>query len=165
MAGYKWEANSKEHPHEYHMWNNMHSRCYNTSREDYRHYGGKGITVCERWHDFDNFYADVGDVPPGMTLGRRDHNKGYAPDNWHWQTRAEQARDRDYCCYIEWDGREQTAICWARELGMGYRTILGRFAKGYPPEIILYQGNLLTREGDALLSKYDYAPLRGPRHG
>jgi hypothetical protein len=159
--GYAWTTNTKHNHRAYNMWHNMHRRCYDPSNKDYKDYGGKGITVCDRWHSFDDFCADVGDAPEGMTLGRKDHSKGYAPDNWHWQTPTEQSRDREYCCRIEWEGKAQSAAEWARELDMGYRTILGRFAKGYPPEIILYQGNLLTKEGEALLAKHGYERVGG----
>jgi len=69
-------------------------RCFNPNVRDYCNYGGRGITVCERWLKFENFYADMGDPPPGKWLDRRNNDRGYGPDNCHWTTPTEQARNR-----------------------------------------------------------------------
>lgn len=67
----------------------MHKRCLNQNHPKYARYGGRGITICERWlHNFDNFYADMGPRPPGLTLERKDNDQGYRPSNCAWETRA-----------------------------------------------------------------------------
>lgn len=72
-------------------WANMLSRCYNTKHPRYEDYGGRGITVCDRWRDsFENFYLDMGDRPLGMSLDRIKNNEGYRPDNCKWSTPVEQ---------------------------------------------------------------------------
>jgi hypothetical protein len=72
----------------------MLQRCFNPHNRSYSYYGGRGITVCERWLKFENFYADMGDPPPGMSLDRIDVNGNYTPKNCKWATRAEQTRNR-----------------------------------------------------------------------
>lgn len=71
-------------------WLSMFDRCYNENSSAYRHYGARGIKVCDRWHNFDSFVADIGQRPKGMTLDRRDNDKGYEPNNVRWATQSEQ---------------------------------------------------------------------------
>lgn len=68
----------------YMSWTSMISRCYNKSRDNYRYYGGRGIEVCERWHNYENFLADMGPRPPSMTLDRINPNLNYEPTNCRW---------------------------------------------------------------------------------
>jgi hypothetical protein len=72
----------------------MMDRCNDSHNPSYKHYGGRGIKVCERWHNFDNFASDIGQRPVGMTLDRKDNNKGYEPSNVRWATPSEQAMNR-----------------------------------------------------------------------
>lgn len=79
----------------YLIWRAMLSRCENPENKSYKNYGGRGTKVCERWHTFENFYADVGDRPEGMTLDRWPDNDGdYKPTNFRWATWEEQAGNR-----------------------------------------------------------------------
>lgn len=88
---------------EYLAWYDMMRRCYKPDRPDYKYYGARGISVCERWHLFENFYADMG-KSNGLTLDRIDVNGNYEPSNCKWSTMSEQQKNRrswigDYCKY------------------------------------------------------------------
>lgn len=78
----------------YSVWKGMRKRCNNTNEPAYKNYGGRGIKVCERWNDYTNFLADMGEPPKGLSLDRIDNDKGYYPDNCRWATKTEQANNR-----------------------------------------------------------------------
>lgn len=107
----------------YRIWRNMRSRCENPNVSCFVDYGAKGIAVCERWKTFENFYADMGSPPAGMTLDRIDNEKGYEPDNCRWATPRQQAENRRYCTSAS-DLRE---ILGLKESGVSLKEIASQF--------------------------------------
>ena len=78
----------------YRVWANMIQRCTNPNHRDYKYYGGRGILVCDRWKMFENFFADMGHPPDGLTIERMNNSRGYCPDNCEWKDRSHQAFNR-----------------------------------------------------------------------
>jgi hypothetical protein len=74
----------------YSSWNCMMTRCYCTTHNSYRYYGGRGIRVCKRWHYFKNFFRDMGPRPVGKTLDRKNVDGNYEPSNCRWASKTEQ---------------------------------------------------------------------------
>lgn len=82
----------------YQSWMTINARCNNPTHKKYKYYGGRGITVCERWGTFINFLEDMGDPPVvfgrRLTLERKDNDKGYYKDNCKWASYTEQNNNR-----------------------------------------------------------------------
>lgn len=72
----------------------MLGRCYNQNNPKYPNYGGRGITVCERWLSYENFLADVGRRPTGKMIDRINNNGNYEPDNCRWATPKQSSNNR-----------------------------------------------------------------------
>lgn len=119
----------------YRSWKSMNDRCRYPSLDMYRHYGGRGIKVCDRWKSFENFLADMGRRPAEMTLDRIDVNGDYEPGNCRWADDATQRRNTRRSRLITCDGEEKTLAEWARDLGM-HRSLLHQRLKRFPTDSI-----------------------------
>lgn len=117
----------------YRAWESMLGRCERPSAGGYEFYGGRGIAVCERWHKFENFLADMGERPDGMTLDREESNGNYEPGNCRWATRKVQNRNRRGTRFITIEGRTLCLLDWCAETGINYNTALDRILNGWDP--------------------------------
>jgi len=118
-------------------WDTMRQRCNNPNDKKYRHYGGRGIVVCERWSDFENFLADMGEKPDGMTIDRIDNDGNYEPGNCRWATLVQQARNKRNNVMLTYQGNTFCLAEWAVRTGLTYRTIHSRYKSGWPAARIL----------------------------
>jgi hypothetical protein len=109
-------------------WAGMLGRCTNKNHPRYARYGGRGITVCERWETFENFFEDMGEKPKGLTIERIDNDGNYEPGNCRWATQAEQARNRRSNHLITIDGVTKCLAVWARHFGVPDTTVYSRLA-------------------------------------
>ena len=126
---------------EYGVYSTMLSRCYNPNTSKYADYGGRGITVCDRWRGdggYQRFIADMGRRPKGASIERQDTNGPYSPENCRWATATEQANNRRSNRFIQFEGRRQTLMQWAKEVGINYGTLFDRFERGWSTERALF---------------------------
>lgn len=93
-AAGRFRTHGKSKTSTYYTWQDMWRRCSDARRADYKHYGGRGITVCARWQKFENFLEDMGERPEDLTLDRVDTNGDYVLGNCRWATSEVQARNR-----------------------------------------------------------------------
>lgn len=120
---------------EYEVWARMITRCTNPKASRYDRYGGRGITVCERWRQsFENFLADMGKLPPGMTIERKDVNGNYEPGNCRWATKREQHWNKSTSLFVEYQGQRKCVAEWCEQLGIPYSTFIQRLRRGIPLE-------------------------------
>lgn len=119
----------------YRSWAKAKCRCTNPKDDRYKDYGGRGITMCQRWRDsFQNFLEDMGPRPEGYSLERIDVNGDYCPDNCKWATPEEQynnlrsQRDKGYPKSIK---------TMAKEYGLTYGTLQSRLYRGWPLDTAL----------------------------
>jgi hypothetical protein len=126
-------THGKSRTRTYKIWAGMIARCSLPSKKSHLYFG-KGIRVCERWQKFDDFYADMGDAPDGLTIERIDGSADYSPDNCCWATRKTQANNTTRNKVIHYAGEKKTVAQWAEYLGIKPNTLLYRFRRGWSAE-------------------------------
>jgi len=105
-------------------WKSMRDRCLLTTATGYERYGGRGIVICEAWSTFENFLADMGERPAGMTLDRIDTNGNYEPSNCRWANKKTQGRNTRT---VKLEAHEPAQIRWLAESGYRRKEIAGMF--------------------------------------
>ena len=126
---------SRTHGHsattEYRIWSQMRGRCANPRGARWSSYGGRGITVCARWHEsFENFLADMGPRPAGTTLDRKDNDGNYEPGNCRWATRIEQQNNMRSNRIVVVSGERMTLAEACRRAGLDSSLVGGRLHRG-----------------------------------
>ncbi len=119
-----------DHPY-YATWANMINRCENDKTPCYPNYGGRGIKVCDRWHDIRLFLEDMGDRPKGKTLDRRDNDGDYCPENCYWANGIQQGNNKRDNHFVEYKGIRDTLAGWERRIGVSQKTIIWRLRNGW----------------------------------
>lgn len=142
---------------EYNTWIHMLQRCHNPNNKDYKHYGGRGIEVCDIWREsFEAFYMSVGPKPaPEYTIERMDYNKGYEPGNVKWATRQEQVLNQRDNVNITVGEETKTVSQWAKDprCPVSSFTIYKRVNRGWleihGPEYTLFTPSMKGEDDDS----------------
>lgn len=139
---------------EYTAWMEMRRRCYDPKRKEYDDYGGRGITVCAAWDDpqtgFAVFLRHMGPRPArGYTVGRKDNDGHYCPENCEWQTISRQNRNKTTTIRLRWRGRTLAISDWADETGLPRSCLYQRYRKGWAVRDILTEPHRSVPVGKA----------------
>lgn len=117
----------------YGVWQGMKTRCTNPKAINYHNYGGRGISYSPTWEFFVGFYNDMVDgYKEGLTLDRKDNDKGYSKDNCRWVTPAQQNLNMRINVMLSYNGKTQTLTEWSRELNLKRRVLYS--LRGYHPD-------------------------------
>lgn len=123
---------------EYQTWMGMKSRCLNPKTRNYNDYGGRGITICERWMEFENFFQDMGIRPTdNHSLDRLNNDGNYEPSNCAWVLMIDNQNNRRNNVKATLHGKTLTLKQWSRELKINYSLLLRRKKEGWSDEKLL----------------------------
>ena len=125
---------------EYTTWCGIVQRCTNPKNAHYDRYGGRGITICDKWRDdFTAFYEDMGKRPVGTSIDRIDNNKGYEPGNCRWTDKKTQQNNLSNNIVITHGGITMTLPMWAEKSGLSQSCLAARIRRGWPVERALFE--------------------------
>lgn len=110
----------------YEIWCGMKKRCTDSKSKSWKNYGGRGITICEKWKTFEGFFDDMGERPDGLSIDRIDNNKGYYKENCRWTNLLTQANNRRSNHPLTYLGKTQSLHQWAKEFNLSYSTLCAR---------------------------------------
>lgn len=110
----------------YPTWRHMMERCYNVNNPGYKNYGGRGIAVCERWHNIAQFIQDMGNRPPKTTIERLNNDGNYEPQNCIWATQTAQVRNRRNTTTVTYQGVTKPLATFCQEHGVPYKVVHDR---------------------------------------
>lgn len=126
------ERHGMRHTPEYEVWKAMRARCESQHNKDFRHYGGRGISVCERWGLFSAFISDMGRRPSqNHQIERLDNDGNYDPSNCVWATKADQANNNRRNVFLEFGGISLSLTEWSRRVGLIRSTLQHRINSGW----------------------------------
>jgi len=111
----------------------MIQRCTNENNPRFQDYGARGIAVCDEWRQFENFYADMGDPPDGMSIDRIQNDRGYSKGNCHWATDKQQARNMRSNRFVAINGISKPLAEWCDDFNVKYWTVHSRIRRGLSP--------------------------------
>jgi len=120
----------------YRIWQAMLNRCRNKNVPNYNDYGGRGVTVCDEWLSFENFFEDMGEPLEDQSIDRIDNNGDYELNNCKWSTMKEQGRNKRNNRIIELNGKSMCLAAWAEELNIDQASLRERLDR-WPKEIAL----------------------------
>lgn len=123
----------------YSIWMGMRTRCNNPKALYFKDYGGRGITVCERWSKFENFLADMGERPGNLQIDREDNNGNYEPGNVRWVTCSVNGRNKRDTRFLTVDGVTKCLAEWAEVKKINAAVILKRILHGWSVENAVMQ--------------------------
>lgn len=125
----------------YKAWNSMVSRCQNKNHASWKYYGGRGITVCERWlHSFENFFTDMGEPPTQKhSIDRIDNDGNYCINNCRWTIPKFQSRNTRRNRLIKFRGKTKCLVEWSEETGLTFSQLWGRLNLGWSIDKVFTQ--------------------------
>lgn len=120
----------------YGVWQSMRNRCRSKSNKHYPQYGGRGIAICQEWGTFASFraWAEQSGYLQGLSIDRIDNDRGYSPENCRWTDQTTQNNNKSDNVIVEFQGKRQTVMEWAREIGLNHYTLRSRLEHGWPVE-------------------------------
>lgn len=131
MLSLRQKRHGKSGTNIYLRWRSMLHRCLDKTNKRYTDYGGRGITVCDEWLNFSNFYSDMGDPPSkSHQIDRIDNNKGYCKENCRWVTNSQNSRNKRDTVMVVVDGCSVPLITVCEIRGLRYHTVMARIRRG-----------------------------------